>query len=256
MKAPSYLALILMGLVACGGSEKTASEPSQPADDDDERLELGDRPTDRRSAVPDADDDDDEDPNLAVKGLKGRLDSYDIQQGVNRHAAAVANCYNRPAKKQKYLGGKVSFKFVVTREGDVKTVKIDESDLGSWEVESCLLEVARSMTFARPKGGEAEFQVPLEFTGRRRVLWWEEDKTQAEVAEKLVELEACQPVPSDVWVTLYIGTRGKVLSAGFASKHKQPIADEWATCAAQAIAAWELSDPRGQIAKGFFRFNP
>ena len=58
--------------------------------------------------------------------------------------------------------------------------------------------------------------------------------------------------PSDVVVTLYVGTRGKVQSVGFASS-AAPLSDGWADCAAEMIQSWQLVDPRGQVAKLTYR---
>jgi hypothetical protein len=248
-------AVLILVVAACGGSDKSVESPAVP-DDDDDGMERADGPGGRKSAVPDVDDDDDDD-DLDVQGLRGHLDPYDVQAGVKPHSSTLAKCFHSRVKKRGYIGGKVAFKFVVTPVGAVKQVQVQESDLGAWDVEQCLLGVARAMQFKQPRGGEAEFDLPLEFPPKRAVLWWDEERTETEVGEeRLAELTACEPAPSNVWVTLYIGTRGKVMSAGFASPSSQPIDDAWATCASTAIAAWTLADPRGQIAKGGFRFNP
>ncbi len=208
------------------------------------------------STGPTLDGDEDDDSGLAVAGLRGHLDEYDIRHGLDPHRAALSRCYTSHIKRKNYIGGKIRLDFVVNRDGTVKGVNVGESDLGSWEIEACLLGVARAMTFAHPHGGEALFDIPLEFSGKRTVIWWEEDKADEEVATKLTELSACTPAPTDAWVTVYVGTRGKVLSAGFSTPSGTAISDDWATCAAQAIRAWKLSDPRGKIAKASFRYAP
>jgi hypothetical protein len=90
------------------------------------------------------------------------------------------------------------------------------------------------------------------------VIWWAEERGETEVAKHLVDLDACsgenQGGPSNVWVTLYVGARGKVRSAGFASP-TSAIDAGWAECAVERVSAWELSDPRGRIAKVGFRYR-
>jgi hypothetical protein len=112
------------------------------------------------------------------------------------------------------------------------------------------------MSFVAPKGGEAEFSVPLDFSSPRSVEWWDEERTAREIDDVTGELGDCPGGASDIWVTLYVGRGGKVTSVGFASSAKPPIADEWADCAAGKAASWVLSDPRGKVAKLSFRFNP
>jgi TonB family protein len=248
------LAALIILCAACGGGDKPVDNPSQP-DDDDDRVGRGDGAGGRRSAVPGDDDDDDDD--LEIEGLRGHLDPHDVQQGVRPHSSGLVACFTKHVKKRGYIGGKVQLVFVVTPVGAVEQVQVQESDLGAWDVEACLLGIARQMQFKQPRGGQAEFDLPLEFQPKRNVLWWDEERTETEVGvERMAELAACEPEPANVWVTLYVGTRGKVMSSGFASPSKQPIDDGWATCASAAIAAWTLTDPRGQIAKGGFRFNP
>ncbi|HTM19786.1 MAG TPA: hypothetical protein VL172_04740, partial [Kofleriaceae bacterium] len=146
--------------------------------------------------------------------------------------------------------------FTVGPDGAVQSVHLKEADLGAWEVESCLLEIARGIEFARPKGGNgvAEFEIDLTFQAKRATLAWDEDTVDKEVQKKLKDLAACTPAPEEAWVTFYAGTRGQVTSAGFAGA--KPIDPAWAECASAAIAKWTVSDPRGQVAKGSFRYSP
>lgn len=236
-------------LLACGGSEKsTAEEPGESR-----------AVSSRASSTDDGEEDTDD---IEVEGLKGHLQPVQIEKGVAPHQAALARCYKSAAKKSKFLAGKLVLKFVVGPDGAVKQVLLDENDLGAWAVERCVLEIARAMTFARPTGGdrEAEFTVPLEFAGTRRIDWWPEERVETVVAKKLEELEECKEqngvvVPSNVFVTFYIGTRGAVQSVGFVSPG-QPIDDAWAECAAGIVSGWTMPDPMGTIAKTGFRYRP
>ena len=261
--ARSILWMAAAALAACGGSDKPTQGPDGVASgDDDHQVELGDRDRKHETRVPtlDDDDDDDDEPGLEVKGLKGSLSSYDIQAGVEPHAGSISACYSSNLKKRRYLGGDITFKFTVKIDGDVKLVQLSKSDLGAWDVEKCMLSVARTMKFAAPKGGEAEFTLPLEFDATRSVIWLEEEAGLAQVKELKGELGSCASetktrAPNDVMVTLYVGRRGAVTSVGFASPAKQPIADDWADCAEAKIRAWVLADPLGKVAKIAFKWN-
>ncbi len=250
--------LLTAALAACGGTEKTA--PSAPNADTDEVEQDDDAPTSRRSRVPGMDDDDDDDDDgVAIDGLKGHLDPYDIQQGMSGHSGDLATCFQKHAKKQKYLGGQVELSFLIATDGTVKTVQASKSSIGSWPVESCLLEESKTMTFKKPKGGEAEFSVPLEFEARRAANWWSEEKADEAVASQVASLSKCADAaadPRNVWVTLYLGNRGVVESVGFASPHKDGIDAAWASCADALIRSWTLTDPLGKLAKLGFRYNP
>lgn len=122
-----------------------------------------------------------------------------------------------------------------------------------------MLEVSRGMAFAKPQGNaEADFTVPLSFDARQAVAAWDQARTETEVGDRVAELAACADEtgtedPQNVWITLYVGTRGKVLSAGFASAG--PVDDAWAECATGKIVAWTLADPRGRVTKAGFGYN-
>ena len=251
--------VLVAAALGCGGSDKKGAEEADDSSGGGGGLKYDDV---RQST----DDDEDEGgtDDLEVEGLKGRLEPYQIEAGVKPHQTALARCYQAQLKGTKFLGGKVVLKAIVGPDGTVKQVTIPESDLGSWAVEKCMLEIARGMTFAKPKGGdgEADFTLPLDFnSGRGRVLWWEEEKIETTVTEKMVELDECEQqvgvvVPSNVWVTIYFANKGEVRSVGFSSPEPEPIQDTWADCAAQVVATWVMPDPMGKIAKSAFRFRP
>jgi hypothetical protein len=154
------------------------------------------------------------------------------------------------------MGGKLEIKWEIAADGVLTSAQIASSDLGAWPVEKCLLEVARAIQFVKPRGGDADFTVPLEFSSRGSSQWWDEDRSAQAVGERGGELAECvavgEPAPADVVVTIYVGTRGKVLSVGFASA-SAPLSDGWADCAAEMILSWQLVDPRGQVAKLTYR---
>jgi hypothetical protein len=225
-------------LMSCGGSEKPAPAPPEPA----ER----------------ADDEEEPDDGVEIMSTRGRMDPADVEAGLQPHAAALEDCYKSRVGKQRWLGGKVELKWQIARDASISSVQVAWSDLGSWAVEKCLLEVSRAMTFAPPKGGDADFTVPLEFSARGSAQWWDEDRTAKVVGTKSDGLAECvadgEAPPADVSVTIYVGTRGKVQSVGFASAGL-PIPDGWADCAAELVKSWQLVDPRGQVAKLTLRYN-
>ncbi len=251
--AISIPTLLLVG--ACGGSDstgpKTPEPPEQVAEDDGD-----DEPATRHQ-----DDEEDDDEGMEIEGLSGHLDPMDIEKGIQPHADKLASCYHDAVKQMRFIDGKVELGYKVGRNGEVKSAYMKQSDLGAWPVELCLLETARAMQFKKPRGrGDADFSVPLDFTsGRSRTRWLSEEQAESEVKDYLGELGECaQEVgkrnPKNVWVTLYVGARGKVKSVGFASA--TALADEWATCAQDRAMAWQLTDPRGRIAKMAFLYNP
>ena len=78
-----------------------------------------------------------------------------------------------------------------TRDGVVTAVQLAESDLGAWPIEKCLLEVARSATFGKPTGGDADFTLPLDFSAEGRPVSWDEDQALRAVGGQLAALDEC-----------------------------------------------------------------
>ncbi len=253
-----YALLGVIAVSACGGSEKKSEQPVGQIDEVEQDDEA---PTRHRSRVPGMDDDDDDDDGMSVQGLKGHLDPYDIQTGMKPHSAALAACFQDAAKGKKFIGGRVELSFTIARDGSVKKVRATKSTVGSWVAEKCLLEESAQMHFKKPRGGEADFSLPLDFEAPRAANWWTEEKAEEAVGDHPKELRTCAREagaknPRNVWVTLYLGNRGVIESVGFGSPHKAGIDLAWADCASAKVLAWTLDDPLGKIAKLGFRYNP
>jgi len=200
---------------------------------------------------------------MKVTGTRGVLQTQDIQAGLAPHLAALEACYKDQLKSKKFVSGKLTVEILVAKTGQVGRARVMESDVGDWSVEKCVLGVARAMAFAKPTGGDgtALFQVPLNFSSDQTPLEsWPEAQVAGAVADKRAQLDACAgqaggAPPADVTVTLYVGNRGEVKAVGFASSSEPAPQqwDAWADCAARAVSAWTLPDPKGKIVKASFR---
>jgi hypothetical protein len=272
-------ALALM-LVACGGSSSAPQEPVEPAPQKVTRVPV------------ETAEEEQEDGVTFVK-TKGSMSKEAIEAGLAPHQEAMMECYTARVGKRKWLGGEVRLLWELKADGSIKTVKID-SNLGAWDVEKCLLDIAYSAQFDRPKGGEAEFDIPLQFSATRSTAIWDEDQALRAVGGQLAKLDECpngpeekkpaKPAkkapkkapkpkapkgdeaektaerpeprpPTNVTVTMYVGPQGKAQSIGFSSPTAE-IGTKWATCAGSVANAWRLPDPKGQIAKLAIRYKP
>ncbi len=231
-------ALLLTCVAACGGKSTPKSEPppvvsAKPIT----RVPVEEPP---------------EEEGVTVLNARGRMELSAIEAGLAPHNEALSDCYMSKVNRRRWLGGHVVLKWDIRKDGTVTQVKLIESDLGNWPIEKCLLDVARSASFGKPIGGDADFSVPLDFTAKGRLVSWEEDRGLKAVGGQTVKLDACAkgkvPAPSDVTVTVYVGPAGKAQSVGFASA-KTAIDDAWADCAEKAAMAWRLPDPKGIVAK-------
>jgi TonB family protein len=231
---------------ACGGG----GAPTKPV------TEPVDRPPTRRVIEDTSQDDDDSGDGLEVVSTRGHMEPGDIEAGIAPHSAQLEACYIDKVGRRKWLGGKVQLTWQITKAGEVTSVVVADSDLGAWAIEKCLLEVARAATFAKPKGGDADFSLPLEFSAKGASVWWDEDVGVKAVGKRIDAIAKCAEggAPADeVLITMYVGTRGKVQSVGFSSVAAVP--DAWADCTAKAIESWTLADPRGKVAKLALRWR-
>ena len=201
--------------------------------------------------------DDDEPDGMRVEGTLGTLDRAAIQAGLSRSMLEFTSCYDRRARHKPFLDGEVSLAFRVTRAGKVKTVRVQRSSLGAFEIERCILGSARTATFERPRGGEAEFSYTVSFNGRVPVDIWDPGMVREELDENrdllFVRQVGAEAVPLDVppglSVTMYVSRRGRVVSAGVTAEGA--VDDDFAAHLVAALKQIQFEVPSG-IAKVTF----
>ena len=253
----------VIALAACGGGSAGSPKKVEP------------QPLQRTRIPIEEPDDEGPEEGVQIQSTKGHMEPAAIDAWLEPNSAALSDCYTSRLGKRRWLGGHVSLHWEIDKAGQLTSVKLAESDLGSWPVEKCLLELARGGTFGKPKGGDADFSIPLDFSAKGSLLSWDEDQALRAVGGQLAVLDECAfpdtagkkgkaarrkpnakkaSLPDDVVVTLYVGPGGKAQSVGFSSA-KAPIDDAWAECAAKLAMGWRLTDPRGVIAKLAIRYR-
>jgi hypothetical protein len=246
---------LLMSLVACGGK----SPPPPPP-------KAAEPPQKVAARVP-VEDTSEPEEGVTIVNARGHMEKEAIEAGLQPHQQDMMDCYLKKVGRRRWLGGHVKIHWDIKKDGTVsKVVLSSESDLGSWPIEKCLIEIAKVASFDKPVGGDADFDIPLQFDAKQSVLPWDEDASLRAVGGQLVKLEACAkhekskkevehvPVPEDVTITMYVGPHGKAQSVGFSSD-KSEIHEKWAECAEKAALAWRLPDPKGVIAKLAIRYR-
>ncbi|HEY5922178.1 MAG TPA: AgmX/PglI C-terminal domain-containing protein [Kofleriaceae bacterium] len=267
-------------LVACGGSKPPPpAPPPAPAPQPVRRIPI------------ETNEDEPED-GVTFVNKKGTISKEKIDAGLAPHQQAMMECYTGKVGKRRFLGGEVRLMWGLKADGSIKTVKID-SNLGAWDIEKCLLDIAWSATFDKPTGADAEFDIPLNFAATRSTAIWDEDMALRAVGGQLAALDECPegpkpkapppkkkgkkappkkaPTPTakgeedpaarpeprpprNVTITMYIGPLGKTQSIGFSSPTSE-LGNKWTKCASQVAASWRLPDPKGQIAKLAVRYK-
>jgi hypothetical protein len=203
----------------------------------------------RPGEAPGDDDDDDDSDGVEVEGMMGTLDQSDVSQVFDDHQDAVTRCYNDVVGAQYYVAGSLGLSARVGHDGAVETVMVASSDLGSYQIESCILGVVRSMRFPHPEGGPAaNISYTYTFSPRYTVEAWDPSKIADAIAKLKPPATPCtQPIPANAAATLYLGPGGVVESVGLQAD--EPIDDTWAKCVVGLIGAWTLTPPDANIVK-------
>jgi hypothetical protein len=241
------LAVPLLMVIACGGKAPPPPppKPAPPPEPSAQRVPV---------------EDNEQEEGVTIVNAHGHMEQEAVKAGLAPHQQELEDCYLKKVGRRRWLGGNVKIHWDIKKDGTVtKVVLSSESDLGAWPIEKCLLDVARAASFDKPVGGDADFDIPLEFHPKGSTLRWDEDQSTKAVGPKqLAKLDACnknEGRPDDVTITMYVGPHGRVQSVGFSSDRNE-INDKWAECVVKAALAWKLPDPKGTIAKAAIRYRP
>lgn len=274
------LVVPLTFVVACGGGGSKPVE--KPIEEQPKRVTRV--PIEDESQEPGG-----EDTDVTFTKTKGSITKEQIENGLAPHSTALAECYTTRVGKRRWLGGHVVLQWNMEADGKIASVKLTESNLGSWAIEQCMLDIAWSASFGKPSGGKVDFFVPLDFSAKGGTAIWDEDQALRAIGGQLAILDDCddfefepkpppkkgrkapkkappkadadekparpEKAPSNVTMTLYVGPGGKLQSVGFASSTTE-VGPKWSACAEKAATSWRLPDPRGQIAKLAIRYKP
>lgn len=187
-------------------------------------------------------------------GVLGSLDEDVIQRALQPKLEEFGSCLNR-RRKLGYVGGTITLRYRVARDGGVKKLGY-LSNLGAWDIERCVLAIAREARFPRPRGGEAEFEYPAAFRSKQRHKVWEGDRISADVHRQEKDLRECAGGPPSYALTFYIGAGGKTTSVGFSSTDPFGAGIEaFAECVVEKARSWHFVDPLGEVVKSTFQFE-
>lgn len=186
-----------------------------------------------------------EDPYKAmtVDNEVGVMDTDDVEATIQEHFDEVRGCYTRAGRAQKYAGGKVLLRFMVTGDGTTEDVRVLESTLGNYEVERCLVEVGRRIHFHAPNGNKpTTFEYPVEFrsaTGAE-VLDIDGPKVARDLASLLPQLAACGAVSDgQVNAIVWVEPNGVAGSVGLATD--AAVDEDAGDCVVRAIRGFRMS---------------
>jgi TonB family protein len=94
----------------------------------------------------------------------GRLPPYAIKYGIHLKFGIVRACYERGLVHNPNLRGRVVVRFVINRDGSVRTAEDAGSDLPDPEVVACVLRAYRSFQFPASEWGIVTVTYPIVFS--------------------------------------------------------------------------------------------
>jgi hypothetical protein len=106
-------------------------------------------------------------PRLRTIGqtiVTGRLPSEVIQRVVRQSFGRFRNCYEDGLRTNPNLEGRVTARFVISRDGSVGAVQSGGSDLPDAHVVACVLRTYSSLSFPSPGDGVVTVTYPLSFS--------------------------------------------------------------------------------------------
>ena len=184
-------------------------------------------------------------------GVLGQLREDSVQASLDMVAPDMVKCRERAEPKPpRYVGGKVTLRFRVGRQGEVKRVVLTESSVGHVGVERCVLAIAAKASFPRPRGGEAEAMYAIEIPPQSPFAVWPSEEGEQVFSRGRAALFSCRdgltrPAPRKV--TLYVGPGGKPTSVGVSSP--EPMGDAFVDCLVTAVRGLKFRDPLGRPAR-------
>jgi hypothetical protein len=102
--------------------------------------------------------------SMGTAQVAGRLPAEVIQRIVRQSSGRFRLCYDEGRRDDPRLGGRVSVRFVIRRDGEVSSVVDGGSDLHDSSVIACVLRAFAGLSFPLPEGGPVTVTYPIVFS--------------------------------------------------------------------------------------------
>jgi hypothetical protein len=180
------------------------------------------------------------------------MNEEEVDATFSSSIGGLQRCVDRGAERVEFLGGAVSFYLKIDGSGKVNHVHLEHSTIGDRVTERCMLDTLRAKTWPKPVGGELglarksfSFDPPNDV---REPTFWEERDAAPGLKKVLEEVSKCKDGrDGDYEATLYVGTDGKVLSAGVAPPNE--AGDAAVDCLVSVLEAASFPSPGSWPAK-------
>ncbi|MBN1610613.1 MAG: AgmX/PglI C-terminal domain-containing protein [Polyangiaceae bacterium] len=135
--------------------------------------------------------------------------------------ADLRRCFTEGSQRVEFLAGTVQFSVEVNASGKLDRAYLKDSTLGDRATERCMLEALTGRPWPRPVGGrigraDGGFEFEADSSVRPPVDWSTADVERA-LTKLRRRIDACKgSSPGAYRATMYVGTKGEVLSVGVA----------------------------------------
>lgn len=187
----------------------------------------------------------------------GSIDDRAVSNTFQDLGSNFQACQTSALKRIAFLSGRVKFFMRVGEDGKTKWTYVEESSLGDYDTERCMLDVIEGAQWPKPIGGDATVERDLTFDPgeARQPADWPSDKVAASLGKHKKELDKCVEGASNAKfnVTAYVaphGKEGKVVAAGVATSSKEGAAQ--VKCIVDAIKTMKVPSPGSYHAKVTF----
>lgn len=191
-------------------------------------------------------------PKLAMEQELGSIDPGDVEKAFAKIQPSLSSCHKAALKRIDFVAGDVKLFVRLDRQGKVRYAYFEESSLGDFAFEQCLLKALATAPWPVPDGGEAEIRKGFGFDpadGRPPTAWGPEKVLPA--IEESKDVAKCKEgIEGQFVATLYVqpdGKAGKVESAGLAVPSVEGAAR--AQCIVDALKELSLPSPGSWVAK-------
>ena len=193
-----------------------------------------------------------EKPGMMMHGEFGVLNEKEVRADFETvWRGPMTDCQRKGGEN---ISGNTIVRMRVNHSGGVKWVYFKETNLGDRQVEKCMLEALRNVTWPIPEGGDdglAEQELPFADYADRPPVEWDPDKVNSAIGENTDALSECRNGASGRFIaTAIVDTNGSVISVGI--QQPDETADEAADCMAEAIREIEMPSPGSWPAKVSF----
>jgi hypothetical protein len=181
----------------------------------------------------------------------GGMNEEAVSRAFAGLADGVVTCADQGRARLAYLGGQVTVKLRVDRQGGVRWAYLSASTLGDLDTEKCVLDLVRHKTWPRPVGGEGIAESSFEIDTRTPARAWSE--RQVEQATRAVQRATApcrREVPGGFTATAYVRADGRVASAGVAVPSEKAAGG--ADCVVEALRKLRFGPQAGAAAKVSF----